>query len=66
MQRGAPVSTNAVLGDDCELTEGTRKACKNCTCGRAEGEGSESKLTLAMIESPAVNSSCGNVRALCV
>jgi SAM-dependent methyltransferase len=47
-------------GDDCELTDGARKACKNCTCGRAEGESSNNKLTLEMIESPAVNSSCGN------
>lgn len=50
-------------GDDCELTEGTRKACKNCSCGRAESSEPSTKLTLEMIESPAVNSSCGNVRA---
>lgn len=55
-------ANEAWLGDDCELTDGARKACKNCTCGRAEGESSNNKLTLEMIESPAVNSSCGNVR----
>eukprot|EP00029_Vermamoeba_vermiformis_P002723 TRINITY_DN13098_c0_g1_i1.p1 TRINITY_DN13098_c0_g1~~TRINITY_DN13098_c0_g1_i1.p1 ORF type:complete len:271 (-),score=65.18 TRINITY_DN13098_c0_g1_i1:85-873(-) len=49
-----------VKSDDCELTEGTRKACKNCSCGRAESSEPSTKLTLEMIESPAVNSSCGN------
>ncbi len=55
-------TNTAPPGDDCELTSGTRKACKNCTCGRAEeSTESTSKLTLEMIENPAVNSSCGNV-----
>jgi len=37
--------------DDCE-TGATRKACKNCTCGRKEGTSS--------IPTPQVKSSCGN------
>lgn len=39
--------------DDCEIGKGGRKACKNCTCGRAEG---------AMTEEQAENpqSACGN------
>jgi len=28
------------LGDDCETSEGQRKACKNCVCGRKEGTSS--------------------------
>jgi len=47
---------------DCEITS-TKKACKNCTCGRAEQDSSSTpkqKLTLEMLENPAVNSSCGN------
>jgi len=47
--------------DDCEVGK-TRKACKNCTCGRAEAEAapSQKKLTLDMLENPGVNSGCGN------
>ncbi|KAF2071482.1 hypothetical protein CYY_007198 [Polysphondylium violaceum] len=50
--------------DDCEVGK-TKKACKNCTCGRAEEEESEAaaskpKLTKDMIENPGANSSCGN------
>jgi hypothetical protein len=44
------------------------RACKNCTCGRAEQEAKEkeeggpkkTKLTLAMLENPGIDSSCGN------
>lgn len=47
--------------DDCEFGA-TKKACKDCTCGRAE-EGEEApkqKLTIEMIENPGVDSSCGS------
>eukprot|EP00899_Mesostigma_viride_P015912 jgi/Mesvir1/24321/Mv11005-RA.1 len=38
----------------------TKKACKNCSCGRAEAEksGTKPKLTAEMLENP--QSSCGN------
>jgi hypothetical protein len=48
--------------DDCEIgAGGARKACKNCSCGRAEAEakGEKVQLTAEMLENP--QSSCGNV-----
>lgn len=48
--------------DDCEVgAGGARKACKNCTCGRADAEakGEKVQLTKEMLENP--QSSCGNV-----
>jgi len=47
--------------DDCEVgAGGARKACKNCTCGRAEAEakGEKVQLTQEMLDNP--QSSCGN------
>jgi hypothetical protein len=48
--------------DDCEVGKKGRKACKNCTCGRAEqtDDVPRKRLTLEMIENPGVNSSCGS------
>jgi len=49
--------------DDCEVGAAGKKACKNCTCGRAEeedGASQKKKLTLDMLENPGVNSSCGS------
>ncbi|KAI5056572.1 hypothetical protein GOP47_0028390 [Adiantum capillus-veneris] len=46
--------------DDCEVGKAGKKACKNCTCGRAEME-SSGKLSLTMdeLENPP-QSACGN------
>lgn len=51
--------------DDCEVGK-SRKACKNCVCGRAEEEAAaalaapKKKLTLEMIENPTAFSNCGS------
>jgi len=53
----------ATTADDCEVGKKGKKACKNCTCGRAEEEEStapKTKITLEMLENPGVNSSCGS------
>jgi len=49
---------------DCEVGS-TKKACKNCSCGRVEMEQNgtavpKRKLTLEMLENPGVESSCGS------
>jgi len=46
--------------DDCEVGKSGKKACKNCTCGRADAEDPTPKLTKEMIENPGVGSSCGS------
>lgn len=51
----APVKAAA---DDCEVGASGRKACKNCSCGRAEAEDKPVKLTQEMLDNPV--SSCGN------
>jgi hypothetical protein len=43
----------AAAADDCEVGAGGRKACKNCTCGRAEGAMVEKvELTADMLDNP--------------
>ena len=49
-----PVGT--IGGDDCEIGAAGKKACDNCSCGRAVGE--VPKLTKDMIENP--TSGCGS------
>lgn len=46
--------------DDCDVGAG-KKACKNCTCGRADAEAAVQKVDLSqdMIENP--QSACGSV-----
>ncbi|MBA0763931.1 hypothetical protein Gotri_013324, partial [Gossypium trilobum] len=44
---------------DCEVGS-TRKACKNCTCGRAEQEEKVQKLELTMDQINNPQSACGN------
>jgi hypothetical protein len=47
--------------DDCDVGKSGKRACKNCTCGRAEMEEQAVKLTPEMLENP--QSACGSVSA---
>jgi hypothetical protein len=53
----------AKVRDDCEVaTDGKRKACKDCTCGRAEEEFQSKPAPVAAAAAP-VKSACGSVSA---
>ena len=54
------VLPSAAAMDDCEVGAG-KKACKNCTCGRADAEAAVQKVDLSqdMLENP--QSACGSV-----
>jgi hypothetical protein len=54
-------SAAAAANDDCEVGAAGRKACKNCTCGRAEAgpDAPPAKLSKDMLENP--TSGCGSV-----
>lgn len=47
-----------VSADDCEVGAAGRKACKDCTCGRAEGTAPEVKLSKELLDNP--TSGCGS------
>ncbi len=51
---------SAAAMDDCAVGAG-KKACKNCTCGRADAEAAVQKVDLSqdMLENP--QSACGSV-----
>ncbi|KAF3327653.1 Anamorsin [Carex littledalei] len=48
-----------IIVGDCEVGS-TRKACKNCTCGRAKAEEKVEKLTLTAEQITNPQSACGN------
>jgi hypothetical protein len=61
-----PLPTFAVPRDDCEVGGAGKKACKNCTCGRAEDEENMKplKLTQELLDNP-VSAGCGSVSGRC-
>ena len=55
-----PLISPPGIADDCDVGKSGKKACKNCTCGRAEMEQQEGvKVTADMLDNP--QSACGNV-----
>ncbi|KAI8393323.1 cytokine-induced anti-apoptosis inhibitor 1, Fe-S biogenesis-domain-containing protein [Radiomyces spectabilis] len=45
-----PSKESLIRPDDCEMTDGRRKACKNCTCGRAEAESGNNVVSLDLMD----------------
>ncbi|CEP18410.1 hypothetical protein [Parasitella parasitica] len=71
--KARPSKDSLTRPDDCNLTDGKRKACKGCTCGREEGDEEENGNVVALdlmedveqevIEvdpTPKENSGCGS------
>jgi hypothetical protein len=61
-QADIEMASTAPPRDDCEVAkDGSRKACKNCTCGRAEEEKAAPASQDGLVAAPVAASSCGNV-----
>jgi anamorsin len=54
-QDSSAVDTVKISNDDCDLVAGVRKACANCSCGRAEAEDASKPPPVAVD-----NSACGS------
>ncbi len=54
-----PLPASVDMADDCDVGKTGKKACKNCSCGRAEMEEQGVKVTADMLDNP--QSACGNV-----